>query len=328
MKRFGLTTPRGCFSPFLFLSSVSMKPINHFRVAAFAKINLDLRVLGKRDDGYHELCTKFQTVSLADHLTFSHSSELTLTCDVASVPIDSENLIIKAAEILRTAYGIKNGAAVHLEKLIPSPGGLGGGSADCAVALMGFARLWGLKLKLAELVDLGSQLGSDVPFFLHGGTAIGTGRGTEIHDCPQFDNELMLIVTPAVNVSTGAAFSQLKAPRLTKSDAKRILKLCCQEGQTSLFQQKPPVNDFEDVVFDLEPEIRRVKDKLIECGSTQVMLSGSGASVFGIFENEETRQATLKALSTDSNWRKFAVATISRTMYREALKDVFEVVSD
>jgi 4-diphosphocytidyl-2-C-methyl-D-erythritol kinase len=291
-------------------------------------MNLDLRVLGKRDDGYHELCTKFQTVSLADQLSFSGSSEISMTCNTPTVPVDSSNLIIKAAEILKQRYGIKDGATVHLEKLIPSPGGLGGGSSDCAVALMGFARLWGIRLSIAELVDMGTQLGSDVPFFFYGGTAIGTGRGTAIQDCAQFEEKHMLIVTPDVDVSTAAAFKLLDAPRLTKSRAKRILKLCCQEGQTSDSQQKQPVNDFERVVFDLEPEIRRVKEKLIECGANQVMLSGSGASVFGIFENEETRQATLKALQDEENWRMFAVATVSRNNYREALKNVLDVVSD
>jgi 4-diphosphocytidyl-2-C-methyl-D-erythritol kinase len=121
--------------------------LNKFKLPAFAKINLYLEILGKRDDGFHELNTIFQTISLCDYLTFEASDELILTCDVESVPTDESNLIIKAANALIERFNVKKGAKMHLQKITPSPGGLGGGSSDCAVALLGLAKLWNLEIK-------------------------------------------------------------------------------------------------------------------------------------------------------------------------------------
>lgn len=299
-----------------------------FTLPAFAKINWFLRILGKREDDFHELCTAFQTVSLCDHLTFAESNELILTCDDEHIPTDEQNLIIRAAKVLQKKYGIKKGAKIHLEKNIPSPGGLGGGSADCAIALLGLARLWNIRISLSEFCAIGKNLGSDIPFFFYGGTALGTGRGTEITVIEDVTEKFLIIVTPNINVPTPLAFTQLNAPRLTNLSPKSILKICCDEAEKFHSQQFVPKNDFEPVIYKIEPELERVKEKLLKCGAKNAMMSGSGASIFGIFENEETRQASLKALNEEVNWRKFAVATVSRNEYREALKDVLEVVSD
>lgn len=299
-----------------------------FTIPAFAKINWFLRILGKREDNFHELCTAFQTISLADKLTFSENKELILTCNDSNIPINEENLIIRAAKVLRERFGIKKGAKIHLEKNIPSPGGLGGGSSDCAVALLGLLKLWNLKISLSELVEIGKNLGSDVPFFFFGGTSLGTGRGTEITETEDVSENFMILITPNINVPTPQAFAKLNAPRLTNFSPKSILKLCSDEAEKLNHQQNVPINDFESVIFEIEPEIKRVKETLLSCGAKNALMSGSGASVFGIFENEETRQATLKAIDKEENWRKFAVATVSRDKYREALKNVLDVVSD
>ena len=145
----------------------------NFSLPSFAKINWSLRVLGKRSDGYHELCTVFQTVSLCDRIEIEESPTLSLTCSDTRIPITSENLILKAAEMLRAAAGIDRGARIHLDKRIPSPGGLGGGSSNAAVALIGLSRLWNID-STEILPRIGAELGADVPFFLYGGTAIGT----------------------------------------------------------------------------------------------------------------------------------------------------------
>lgn len=304
-----------------------MKPIS-FTIPAFAKINWFLKILGKREDNFHELCTAFQTISLADKLTFTESSELELTCNDLSIPTNNENLIIKAAQVLQEKFSIGKGAKIYLEKNIPSPGGLGGGSSDCAVALLGLLKLWGLKIKISELTEVGKKLGSDVPFFFFGGTALGTGKGTEIHEINEFNRSYMILVSPNIRVSTPFAFSKMNSPRLTNSNSKSILKICSDETAKFFSEQFVPENDFEKVIFEIEPEIKRVKDKLLANGASAALMSGSGASVFGIFENEETRQATLNALNDEENWRKFAVATVSRNNYREALKNVLDVVSD
>lgn len=301
---------------------------NTFTLSAFAKINWFLRILGKREDNFHELCTAFQTISLADYLTFSENEELLLTCADSNIPTNEQNLIIRAARILRERFSISAGAKIHLEKNIPSPGGLGGGSSDCAVALLGLLKIWRLKISFLELCEIGKNLGSDVPFFFFGGTALGIGRGTEIIEIEDVTENHLLVVTPNISVPTAMAFAKLNAPRLTNISPKSILKICSDEAEKVFSGQTVPKNDFESVIFEIEPELKRVKETLIEHGAKNAMMSGSGASIFGIFENEETRQATLKALQKEENWRKFAVATVSRSEYREALKNVLDVVSD
>jgi 4-diphosphocytidyl-2-C-methyl-D-erythritol kinase len=249
---------------------------------------------------------------------------LILTCDNPQVPVNEENLIIQAAHLLKKKYGVKRGAKIHLEKNIPSPGGLGGGSSDAAVALMGLVKLWNLKIEFSELCEIGAALGSDVPFFFYGGTALGSGRGTEISPIGDRTENFMLIVTPKSVVPTDKAFALLNAPRLTNLPSKSILKICRNEAERQYFGQSDLSNDFERVVFKIEPEIERVKKRLLELGARSALMSGSGSSVYCIIDNEETRQAILKAIEDEQDWRKFAVATISRESYREKLK----VVSD
>lgn len=296
---------------------------NGFRLPSFAKINWDLRVLGKREDGFHELSTVFQTVSLHDNLTFNESDELSLTCTNEKIPTDETNLIIKAAKILQERFKIEKGARIHLEKNIPAPGGLGGGSSNAAVALLGLKKFWNLEISIEELHEIGKNLGSDVPLFLYGGTLLGTGRGTEIIELDDISEENLLIVTPPVDVPTGEAFKRLNAPRLTNFDSKSILKICRNVGEKLDVRHNELKNDFEASVFAIEPEVERVKNKLLEFGAGKALLSGSGASVFAIFDKQETRQATIKALENEKHWRMFAVATISREQYRAALEKVF-----
>jgi len=289
-----------------------------FSLPSFAKINLQLRILGKREDGFHELFTVFQTISLHDTLHFAESDTHELTCDYPTVPVDARNLIIKAATLLRAQFGVSQGAAVHLEKRIPSPGGLGGGSSNAAIALIGLARLW----ELDDSVDLhriAEDLGSDAPFFLYGGTAVGTGRGEAIELITDVNERCLLVVTPDIHVSTRDAFERLSAPTLTKEASNRILRVCRDEARSLDLRHSALINDFEASVFDAHPEVRRVKETLLELGAVNAAMSGSGASVFAIFDKTETRQAAIKALDIESTWRKFAVATISRSEYREAL---------
>jgi len=290
-----------------------------FSLPSFAKINWHLRVLGKRDDGFHELFTVFQTVSLHDTVSFEDYGKVTLTCDDEAVPTDERNLILKAANAIRERFEAEKGAAMHLEKRIPSPGGLGGGSSNAAVALIGLCRLWNIDPSERELIDIASGLGSDVPFFLTGGTAIGTGRGEIIESVADVVEQFNLIVTPNVAVSTRDAFERMNAATLTNQELNRILPVCRSEAKSRDLRHTVLKNDFEGSVFDAHPEIQRVKKTLLELGAVNAAMSGSGASVFAIFDKQETRQTAIKALDHESTWRKFAVATISRDQYREAL---------
>ncbi len=290
-----------------------------FLLPSFAKINWTLRIAGKRKDGFHELCTVFQTVSLHDTLTFSESEGLSLTCDDDLVPNGENNLIIKAAGLLQNLTGLNKGAEIHLEKRIPSPGGLGGGSSNAAVALIGLTRLWDADLTEEDLVSVAAEIGSDVSFFLHGGTALGTGRGEVIEPLPEVTADYLLIVTPDVAVSTRDAFEAFHAPDLTKSTSDNILRDCRLEAESLDPRHSALTNDLEASVFSSYPEVKRVKDTLLELGAVNAAMSGSGASVFAIFDKTETRQTAEKALDRESTWRKFAVSTVSRSQYREVL---------
>jgi len=294
-------------------------PLKNFSLPSYAKINLNLRVLGKRADGFHELCTVFQTVSLSDQLNFSLHNEIKLNCNDEKIPVGDRNLIVKAAKILMEKFKVEKGAEISLEKNIPSPGGLGGGSSNAAAALIGLIRLWEIQVNFEELCEIGKTIGSDVPFFFYGGTALGTGRGTEIFPLEDFREKNLLIVTPNVDVSTAEAFRRLNAPDLTNKASKSILKICRNEAETLDLQQSNQVNDFEKLIFEIKPEIGRVKKKLIDSGSKSALMSGSGASVFALFENAEQLRNAFDALQNQSDWRVFRAETISRSSYRAAL---------
>lgn len=292
---------------------------------SFAKINLHLQVVGRRSDGFHDLCTVFQTISLHDTLTISpsESDEIVMTCGDSRIPVGEKNLVVRAAMALHEGCKVRCGVNIHLEKIIPAPGGLGGGSSNAAIALLGLNKFWNLGLCVEDLHPIASRLGSDVPFFLFGGTALGMGRGEVVEAIPDFTAKSMLVVTPNVAVATRDAFKRLNAAVLTNQESKRKLQICRFDLESADFNYTAFKNDFETTVFAAYPEVDRVKNTLLDLGARQALLSGSGGSVFAVFEKEETRQATMKALDNEVNWRKFAVATISRDEYREALKEVF-----
>jgi 4-diphosphocytidyl-2-C-methyl-D-erythritol kinase len=295
---------------------------------AFAKINLSLRVLGKRDDGLHEIETIFQTVSLCDTLTFSsvEDERLELTCNDSNIPVDENNLIIRAANALREKYNIKRGARIHLEKKIPSPGGLGGGSSDAAISLLALASLWNIKASKDELENIGTTLGADVPFFFTGGTALGTSLGNEINPLKDLPKRELLIVTPNVCVPTAEAYKSLNATRLTKKTGVSILASSRLGEIINDSIQTVIHNDFEPVIFRLKPEIESVKKALIASGSNVALMSGSGASVFGIFDNVETRERAIALLSEEKTWRVFSCSTVTREEYLKALEPCSKIL--
>ncbi|MEO6334860.1 MAG: 4-(cytidine 5'-diphospho)-2-C-methyl-D-erythritol kinase [Pyrinomonadaceae bacterium] len=290
---------------------------------SFAKINLHLQVIGRRTDGFHDLCTVFQTISLHDTLTVSPANGIRMTCGDERIPVGEENLVVRAARKLCEWARVSCGAQLHLEKRIPAPGGLGGGSSNAALALLALNKLWNLEFEIDKLHTIAESLGSDVPFFLYGGTALGMGRGEIVEPIEDFEEEFMLVVSPNVAVATRDAFKRLNARALTKQESKRKLQICRFDLDSADFKYTAFKNDFETTVFAAYPEVERVKNTLLDLGAERAMLSGSGGSVFAIFDKDETRQATIKALDNEVNWRKFAVATISRDKFREALKEVF-----
>ncbi len=292
-----------------------------FTLPAFAKINWTLRVLGRRADGYHELHTVFQTVTLHDKLTFALRTDdsITLKCDAPDIPVDESNLVVSAAKALQLRYSIKKGADINLEKRIPSAGGLGGGSSNAALALLGLAHLWRIETTRAELEELGAQIGADVPFFFTGGTALGTGLGTEISALTDAPESHLLIVTPDVKVSTAEAYRALNAPALTKVEGDIILSSSRPHTQISDSLHHNLRNDFEPVIFGLHPEILRAKDALARIGARGALLAGSGASVYGLFDEAETRERAAQVLMAETDWRLFKCETLSRANYLREL---------
>ena len=298
---------------------------NTFTVPSFAKINWNLRVLGKRADGYHEIRTLLQTVSLHDNLSFTLREEpdILLSCTDPFVPTDANNLISRAARALRDKFGIKSGAKIALEKYIPVQGGLGGGSSNAAVTLLALAHLWKLPAGITELSEIAASLGADVPFFFYGGCALGTGVGTTLSPLPDHPAVPLLIVTPRAKVSTSEAYGALRLSALTSPASDSILAGSRGTGNSMDSDQwgvpGELANDFEQVIFDIEPEIARVKAALLQTGARAALLAGSGSSVFGIFNNREAQRRAVQEIRVENGWRVFSCDTISREEYFGAL---------
>lgn len=297
-------------------------------VPAFAKINLGLRVHGRRPDGYHEISTVFQTVSLRDTLSFqaANDGKLGLFCSEPGIPTDESNLVLRAARALRERFGVSKGARVELEKVIPAGGGLGGGSSDAAVALAALASLWEIETNVGELAEIGARLGADVPFFLHGGTALGTGTGADIRPLEDASKMHLVVAAPGVHVSTAEAYRALGAPALTKVEP--LVNLSVSRTEADFPDSLCDVwsNDFEAVVVRLHPEVGRARARLVETGAERVMLSGSGSGVFGVFESKGAAGRAREALQVESGWRVFACETLTRAEYLAALGRVAAVL--
>jgi 4-diphosphocytidyl-2-C-methyl-D-erythritol kinase len=291
-----------------------------FKLPSCAKINWSLRILGRRPDGYHEIRTLLQTVSLQDHIHFTtgKTHEIVLTCDDPGIPLNEENLIVQAASALRDHFAIGAGASIHLEKRIPTKAGLGGASSNAAIALLGLTRLWNLTASLDELQLIGERLGADVPFFFMGGCALATGTGTEIEALPD-RHKYLIIVTPAATVATGKAYEALRAPALTTSTEDSILSSSRVVTDSELSHLCRPHNDFEKVIFASEPEIERAKRALLKVGAGSSLLAGSGSSVFGIFESKEEQARAIREMEAETGWRVFPAVTVSRDEYLRAL---------
>jgi 4-diphosphocytidyl-2-C-methyl-D-erythritol kinase len=280
---------------------------------SFAKINWLLRVLGKRPDGYHEVVTILQTISLHDELTIQLSEDgpITLTCDDPTIPTGADNLILKAIDRFRDRFG----AEITLKKRIPAMGGLGGASSNAAVTLLTMNKL----RKNARIEFEAASLGADVPFFLMGGTCAATGIGEVLRPLPDGPKQYLIVVTPRAKVSTAKAYASLNAASLTTSNSDSILSSSLADLNSADSRQWPLRNDFERVIFEIEPEIERAKNALLEAGAWAGLLAGSGSSVFGIFDSRAERNRGLTDLKSEAGWRVFPCETISREEYVGAM---------
>ena len=283
---------------------------------AFAKVNLDLRILGVRPDGYHDLRTVFQSLALADTVTLSSGrGPLALTCDDPQVPTDRRNLAWKAASLLwreaRLGRGEPRNVAIHLQKRIPAEAGLGGGSADAAVTLLGLNRLWKLGLDGASLSRLGARIGADVPFFLVGGTALGLGRGDDIYPLADMPKVYVVLIRPGFGVSTVEAYrwydEETRHPR--KPAAGKPMPATWPAWASALR------NELEPAVVSHHPTIARIRQMLMDAGAVTAAMSGSGSAVFGLFERAEAARRTARDLARPG-WLVLSTRTLNRYEYQ------------
>jgi 4-diphosphocytidyl-2-C-methyl-D-erythritol kinase len=254
-----------------------------------AKVNLGLHILGKREDGFHELETLFQMVNWCDEIKIEYLLRgLELICNQPDIPIDEGNLVIKAAHILQTRYPERcKGARIHLNKNIPHGAGLGGGSGNAAGVLLGLNFLWGLKLKREDLISVASELGSDVPFFLFSPCAIGRGRGEILEPVKSSIRFYVLMVYPDFAVPTAPVYRNLKLKLTKRENNISILKNFLLQSK---FAQLGATwsNDLELFVFKEYPSLSGIKKEMLALGAKGALLSGSGSTVFGIFDNLKT----------------------------------------
>ena len=292
-----------------------------FQLPSFAKINWSLRILGRRADGYHEVRTVLQTISLQDELRFGalDSREVILSCSDPLIPLGEANLIVQAGTSLRDLFNVQAGATIHLEKHIPAQAGLGGASSNAAIALSGLAHLWRLDISVLDLIAIGSRLGADVPFFLIGGRVLASGTGTELKALDDVEKKHLILISPNATVSTAAAYETLKAPALTTFSDASILSSSRAEEISEVSSLCLLHNDFEEVIFRSEPEIARAKAALVRAGASASLLAGSGSTVFGIFDNKHEQERALDNIQAEVGWRVFPAVTVSRQEYQASL---------
>jgi 4-diphosphocytidyl-2-C-methyl-D-erythritol kinase len=273
------------------------------RLKSLAKINLDLRVLNKRPDGFHDLRTVFQTVSLADEIEIeferNRRRELTID-DKLAIP---NNLVLKAAHAILNEMNIAARIRFRLEKHIPMGGGLGGGSSNAAAVLLALPVLAGKVVPMQNLIQIAHQLGSDIPFFLQGGTQLGLARGGEVYLQADVHLKPIVLVTPDIHVATGPAYAALDRGLTFTGSSSSINNFqafvrALDEGRDVVAASALSANDFETVVFKQHPQLRKIAKRLRTL-SPGVRMSGSGSTIFALFESVEDRERAVSGVSKD-----------------------------
>ncbi len=267
--------------------------------SAPAKINLGLHIVRRRGDGYHDLATVFHPIGWADRITVNPAEKISLTCTDNMLSCGEDNLIVRAARLLREASSINQGASFHLKKNLPYGAGLGGGSSDAATALLMLCNLWGLDSAALDLDSLALKIGSDVPFFLHGYTAYAEGRGERLTPITDYVFPFSLaIIVPPIHISTAWAFQHVNVSDLNRTNLIEVVR----SNDLDRWRRELS-NDFEEPVFSRWSAIQEVKSLLLRGGAGFASLTGTGAGVYGVFERiedamEVTKEAASKGYAT------------------------------
>jgi 4-diphosphocytidyl-2-C-methyl-D-erythritol kinase len=285
-------------------------------VRAHAKINLDLRVLGTRPDGFHELRTVFQSLALHDTIDcIPREGPFAIECDAAGVPLDRSNLVWRAADALWRSLrrdGPVRDVLVRLHKRIPLQGGLGGGSTDAAATLLALTKAWRVPVRPNQLVDVAATLGADVAFFLSGGTALGLGRGDEIYPLADLARHWIVLLVPGFGVSTPDAYGWYDSEReQTRGSMAREAQYVPGPWPSRAAQM---INDLEAPIARHHPEIDHMKTALRRAGALAAAMSGSGSTVFGLFQKREEAMAAVSRLA-GSGWRVLMTESLGRGDY-------------
>jgi 4-diphosphocytidyl-2-C-methyl-D-erythritol kinase len=292
-------------------------------VRAHAKINLDLRVLGTRLDGFHELRTVFQAIALHDVVAcIPREGPFAIECDTAGVPLDSTNLVWRAAEALwrslRRAGPLRD-VTIRLEKRIPLQAGLGGGSTDAAATLLALASLWRVPVRANQVTDLAATLGADVPFFLAGGTALGLGRGDEVYPLADLPRHWIVLLIPGFGVSTVDAYRWYDSEReMARGVSAREPQIVPGPWPSRAAQM---INDLEAPIARHHPEIDQMRMALRRAGALAAAMSGSGSTVFGLFQKRGDALAAVERLS-GSGWRVLLTESLGRGDYARRSRPV------
>ncbi len=293
------------------------------RLRAFAKINLGLKVRNLRPDGYHEILTVYQTIALHDRLTISIDNAgkgVVVHCDHPAIPSGRLNLVHQACELWKHARSYQGGIKIKLEKKIPTGSGLGGGSSDAAVTLIGLERLTGNRMNFAGQLKLAARLGSDVPLFLWGGRVLGCSHGEEVYPLWDLPRRKCLVIFPGLSVSTAEAYRDLDRRsnlRLTKKSKDSSIYSFGAWPHFPLEFWGPAENDFEQVVFARWPELARLKAQLIRAGAETASLTGSGSAVFAIFDSAPNLVHAAKSIP--AGWQIFRTQTLPRDEYERLI---------
>ena len=280
-----------------------------FQMKAHAKINLGLDVVGKLPNGYHEVRMVMQTVGIYDELTFSRTEcGIMVTTDSEELPIEEDNLIYKAANLMKDKYDIREGIHIHLQKNIPIAAGMAGGSADAAAAMKGISRMFGLDTSLLDLMELGASIGADVPYCVIGGTALAEGIGEKLTPLEPAPECFVLVAKPDINVSTRYVYERLNVAAIEKHPDIDGMVAAIGKGSLQGILDRME-NVLESVTVQEYPVVDALKQRMKELGAVNSLMSGSGPTVFGIFLEKRLAEAALDRLAQEQLAKQIFVTT-------------------
>ncbi|MCQ4923978.1 4-(cytidine 5'-diphospho)-2-C-methyl-D-erythritol kinase [Tissierella carlieri] len=263
---------------------------------SYGKINLGLDVLYKREDGYHEINTIMQQISLSDTLIMREIKEdIELDCNNKELPLDSTNLVYRAWKKMQEKTGINKGIQINIHKKIPIAAGLAGGSANAAAVLKGLNQLWGLNLSEEELREIGIEIGADVPYCIMGGTALAEGIGERLTKIKSFKDKDILLVNPGIGVSTTEVYGNLRLNKELRMDVEKIISSIERDDIKSVADNI--TNVMEEVVMEKNPIISEIKKDMVSYGALGALMSGSGPTVFGLFDDMDKLKFCKKILT-------------------------------